>query len=175
MGMNRELDDIERDLVRHRHEHPPARDVNAEHERRLSRAERIARDFSRSLGTWTFVTIQACLVVLWILLNALAVTRHWDGYPFLFMNLILSFQAAFGIPIVLMAVNRLHDRDRLTAQQDFQEAVKLEEELKALMRHLEVQDEVMLQVLHRLERGDRELRRISRRMGLGDEPQTRTS
>lgn len=175
MGVNREVDDIERDLLRHRHEHPPARDVNAEHERRLSRAERIARDFSRSVGTWTFITIQATLVILWVVLNALAVTRHWDPYPFLFMNLALSFQAAFGVPIVLMAVNRLHDRERLTAQQDFQEAVKMEEELKSVMEHLEVQDEVLLQVLHRLERSDRELRRISRRMGLGDEPQSRTS
>ena len=175
MGVNRELDDIERDLVRHRHEHPPSRDVNAEHEHRLSRAERISRDVSRSVGTWTFVTIQVILVVLWVILNALAVTRHWDPYPFLFINLVLSFQAAFGVPIVLMAVNRLHDRDRLTAQQDFQEAVKLEEEMKAVMEHLEVQDEVLLQVLQRLERGDRELRRISRRMGLGDEPQSRSS
>ena len=175
MAVNRELDDIERALVRHRHEHPLARDVNAEHERRLSRAERIARDFSRSVGTWTFIAIQVILVVLWVLLNVLAVTRHWDPYPFLFMNLVLSFQAAFGVAIVLMAVNRLHDRDRLTAQQDFQEAVKLEEELKAVMEHLEVQDEVLLQVLERLDRGDRELRRISRRMGLGEEPESKTS
>ena len=175
MGVNRELDDIERDLLRHRHEHPAARDVNVEHERRLGRADRIARDLSRSVGTWTFVTIQALLVVLWIVLNIAAVTRHWDPYPFLFVNLLLTFQAAFGVPIILMAVNRLHDRDRLTAQQDFQEAVKLEEELKAVMDHLEVQDEVLLQVLHRLERSDREMRRISRRMGLGDEPQSKSS
>ena len=175
MGVNRELDDIERDLIRHRHEHPPARDVNAEHERRLTRSERIARDFGRSLGTWTFLLIQALLVVLWVILNGLAITRHWDSYPFLFMNLVLSFQAAFGVPIILMGINRLHDRDRLTAHEDFQQAVKLEEELKSVMEHLEVQDEVLLQVLHRLERSDRELRRVSRRMGLGEEPQSKTS
>ena len=71
-----------------------------------------------------------------------------------------------------MALNRAERRGRLSAQQDFQEGVKEEEELKAVMSHLEVQDEVLLQVLHRLERSDRELRRIIRRLGMEDDRQT---
>src|SRR5207302_355744 len=83
---------------------------------------------------------------------------------------ILSFEAAFGMPLVLMALNRVSARSRLSAQQAYEEGVKSEEEVKSVMTHLEVQDEVMLQVLHRLERLDRELRKISRRLGGADAP-----
>lgn len=168
MAVSRELDDISRNLVRHSHEHPPVRDVNHEIDRRRSRGQRVAEDFSRVIGSWTFVLFQAVLLVIWLIVNLVAFLRHWDGYPFLLLNLILSFQAAFIAPIVLMALNRSAHRDRLAAQQVFQEGVKQEEELKAVMTHLEVQDEVMLQVLHRLDRTDRELRRIARRMGIED-------
>ena len=169
MSVSRELDDITRDLVRHTHEHPPVRDVNQEIARRTGRGEQIGEDLGRVIGSWTFVVFQAVLLVLWLVLNLVGFLRHWDGYPFLLMNLVLTFQAAFTAPIVLMALNRVSDRDRLAAQQTYQEGVKAEEELKSMMHHLEVQDEVMLQVLHRLERSDRELRRISRRLGIEDE------
>jgi uncharacterized membrane protein len=115
------------------------------------------------------VAFQAVLIAIWILVNVVGFLRHWDGYPFHLLNLVLTFQAAFAVPIVLMALNRIGNRDRLAAQQAYQESVKEEEELKSVMTHLEVQDEVMLQVLHRLERSDRELRRISRRLGIEDE------
>jgi len=167
--VSRELDDITRNLVRHSHEHPPVRDVNQEVERRTGRGERIADDLSRVIGSWTFVAFQAVLIALWVLVNVVGFLRHWDAYPFHLLNLLLTFQSAFAVPIVLMALNRISSRDRLAAQQAYQEGVKEEEELKSVMTHLEVQDEVMLQVLHRLERSDRELRRISRRLGIEDE------
>ena len=169
MSVSRELDDITRDLVRHTHEHPPIRDVNQEVARRTRRGEQIAEDFGRVIGSWTFIVFQVVLLVLWLILNIVGFLRHWDGYPFLLLNLVLTLQAAFVAPIVLMALNRASDRDRLAAQQDYQEGVKAEEELKSVMHHLEVQDEVLLQVIHRLERTDRELRRISRRLGIEDE------
>jgi uncharacterized membrane protein len=169
MTVSRELDDITRNLVRHTHEHPPVRDVNQEVDRRTKRGERVAADLARVVGSWTFVLFQAVLVLLWIALNVVGFLRHWDPYPFHLLSLVLLAQVAFAVPILLMAHTRAEQRGRLAAQQDFQEGVKEEEELKAVMTHLEVQDEVMLQVLHRLERTDRELRRITRRLGLEDE------
>ena len=65
-----------------------------------------------------------------------------------------------------MALNRLADRDRLRAQHDYEVDVKAEDELKALMTHLEVQDEILIQVLHRLDHTDREIQRLSRRLGM---------
>jgi uncharacterized membrane protein len=172
MTVSRELDDITRNLVRHSHEHPPVRDVNQEVDRRTGRAERVAADLAQVVGSWTFVLFQAVLIVLWIALNVVGFLRHWDGYPFHLLALVLLVQVVLGIPIVLMALNRAERRGRLSAQQDFQEGVKEEEELKSVMSHLEVQDEVLLQVLHRLERNDRELRRIIRRLGMEDDRQT---
>jgi uncharacterized membrane protein len=63
-----------------------------------------------------------------------------------------------------MALNRLSDRDRLRAQQDYELNVKAEEELKALMNHLMHQDEILLQIVNRLDRGDREMKRLARRL-----------
>jgi uncharacterized membrane protein len=171
MTVSRELDDITRNLVRHSHEHPPVRDVNQEVDRRMGRAERVAADLAEVVGSWTFVLFQAVLIVLWIGLNVVGFLRHWDPYPFHLLALVLLVQAVLVIPILLMALNHAERRGRLSAQQDFQESVKEEEETKAVMTHLEVQDEVLLQILHRLERNDRELRRIIRRLGMEDDRQ----
>jgi len=68
------------------------------------------------------------------------------------------------ISLVLMSLNRLADRDRLRAQHDYELNVKAEEELKALMNHLMHQDEILLQIVNRLDRGDREQKRLARRI-----------
>ena len=169
MSIARELEDIQRMLLRHQHDHPPVRDLNNEADRRMGRGQRVAADFARLVGSWTFIILQSLLTAAWLLLNLLGVTRHWDAYPFLLLNLVFSLEAAIFVSFVLMAVNLLADRDRLRAQHNFEVEVKSEEETRMLMQHLEVQDEVLLQVLHRLDRLDRELRRLNRRLGV-EEP-----
>jgi uncharacterized membrane protein len=103
-------------------------------------------------------------MAVWVLLNALNILHPWDRYPFLFLNLILTLEAALWVSVVLMSLNRLADRDRLRAQHDFELNVKAEEELKALMNHLMHQDEILLQIVNRLDRGDREIKRLARRL-----------
>ena len=169
MSAAREIEDIQRQLVRHQHDHPPVRDLNREADRRLSSAQRLGDDFARLVGSWTFVVIQVVLTLAWLALNALSLVNHWDGYPFQLLNLVMSLEAALWISIALMALNRLADRDRLRAQHDYEVDVKTEEEMRTLMTHLEVQDDVLLQVLHRLDRIDRDLRRMARRMGIGED------
>ena len=169
MAIGREIEDINRALIRHQHDHPPVRDLNKEADRRLSPGQRVGDDFARLLGSWTFVVMQSLLVLAWLLLNVLAFTNHWDAYPFQLLNLALILEAAVWVSIALMALNRLADRERLRAQHDYEVAVKAEDEVKALMTHLEVQDEILIQVLHRLDHTDRELRRLSRRLGVSEE------
>jgi uncharacterized membrane protein len=164
MSIAREIEDIARDLVRHQHDHPPVRDLNREIDRRQSFADRVADDFARLVGTWAFVAVQLGIMVVWIGLNALNLIHPWDRYPFLFLNFILTFEAAVWVSFVLMALNRMADRDRLRAQHDFELNVKAEEELKALMNHLMHQDEILLQIVNRLDRGDREMKRLARRL-----------
>ena len=64
----------------------------------------------------------------------------------------------------LTLADRIADRDRLRAQHDYELDVKAEEELKALMNHLMHQDEILLQIVNRLDRGDREMKRLLRRL-----------
>lgn len=169
MSGAREIEDIQRQLVRHQHDHPPVRDLNREADRRTTTPQRIAEDFSRLVGSWTFVLLQLLLTAAWLALNLLARFKHWDPYPFPLLNLVLTVEAVVGAAIVLMALGRIVERDRVRAQHQYEVDVKQEEETRMLMHHLEVQDEVMLQVLHRLDRLDRELRRVARRMGIGEE------
>src|SRR5436305_279992 len=164
MSTARELEDIARDLIKHQHDHPPVRDLNREVERRLTFPDRVADDFSRLVGSWVFVLVQVGIMVVWIGLNVFNLIRPWDRYPFFFLNFILSLEAAIWVSVVLMALNRLSDRDRLRAQQDYELNVKAEEELKALMNHLMHQDEILLQIVNRLDRGDRVMKRLARRL-----------
>ena len=169
MSTAREIEDIQRQLVRHQHEHPPVRDLNREADRRTTGAQRVAEDFSRVVGSWTFVILQLALILGWLAVNVVAFAQHWDPYPFQVLNLVMSLEAAIWVSVVLMSLNRLAERERLRAQHEYELAVKAEEEMRMVMHHLEVQDDVLLQILHRLDRSDRELRRVARRMGIGEE------
>jgi uncharacterized membrane protein len=162
MSIGREIEDIARNLIKHQHDHPPVRDLNRETERKLTMADRIAIDFTRLVGSWVFVLAQLGLMVVWVILNALSLINRWDPYPFQFLNFILTLEVAAWLSLVLMAFNRQADRDRLRAQHEYELNVKAEEELKALMNHLMHQDEILLQIVNRLDRGDREMKRVAR-------------
>jgi uncharacterized membrane protein len=164
MAINREIEDIARDLIRHQHDHPPVRDLNREVDHRLSIPDRIGADFARLVGSWIFVAAQVALMLIWVVLNAIGSLAHWDSYPYHLLNFVLSLEAALWASLVLMALNRLYDRDRLRAQHDYELDVKSEEEVKALMNHLMHQDEILLQIVNRLDRGDREMKRLVRRL-----------
>ena len=164
MSIAREIEDIARDLIKHQHDHPPVRDLNRDVERRLTFADRVADDFSRLVGSWPFVLAQVGIIVVWILLNALKLIGHWDPYPFGFLSVVVGIEIAIWVSLVLMSLNRMADRDRLRAQQEYELNVKAEEELKALMNHLMHQDEILLQIVNRLDRGDREMKRLARRL-----------
>ena len=73
------------------------------------RAEKTARFF----GTPQYIVGQSIVVVIWIVLNSLALTYHWDPYPFILLNLAFSTQAAYAAPLILLAQTRQADRDKL--------------------------------------------------------------
>jgi uncharacterized membrane protein len=68
--------------------------------------ERVADFVAASVGSWTFVIVQSSLMLGWMLVNVLGWLLRWDPYPFVLLNLVLSFQAAFATPIILMSQNR---------------------------------------------------------------------
>ncbi len=141
----------ERARLRHKHEHPEVVNVNLSHDQSLTAGQRIADAFAEVMGSWNFIIIQSLILSGWIALNVIAYVRHWDPYPFILLNLALSFQAAYAAPIIMMSQNRQADKDRLMAEHDYQINLKAEQEVKAIMFHLEQQDEIMIDILRRLE------------------------
>ena len=78
------------------------------------RAEAAARFF----GTPKYIVGQTLAVVVWIAVNAVAVTLRWDPYPFILLNLAFSTQAAYAAPLILLAQTRQADRDRIALERD---------------------------------------------------------
>lgn len=91
-----------------------------------------------TVGSWRFIIIQSGLLLLWLLLNATAWVAHWDPYPFILLNLVLSFQAAFTAPIIMMAQNRQSDIDRHKAQLDYDVNLRAELDITALHQKVDL-------------------------------------
>src|SRR5271155_5068022 len=86
----------------------------------LTFGQKIAHDVAATMGSWRFIIIQSLLLFVWIVVNITAYMRHWDPYPFILLNLALSFQAAYAAPIIMMSQNRQADKDRLMVEHDYQ-------------------------------------------------------
>jgi uncharacterized membrane protein len=68
--------------------------------------ECVADKFASFVGSWPFIIGQSAILGLWVILNITAWIKHWDPYPFILLNLTLSFQAAYAGPIIMMSQNR---------------------------------------------------------------------
>jgi uncharacterized membrane protein len=89
-----------------------------------SRGEKIADIVTTTVGSWRFILVQSSLLALWIFLNVVSWIKHWDEYPFILLNLALSFQAAYATPFILMSQNRQSELDRDKAKQDLNLCIK---------------------------------------------------
>ena len=101
-------------------------------DRQLTLGERVADRVAATMGSWPFIVIQSALLAIWITLNITAVVQRWDPYPFILLNLALSFQAAYAAPFIMMSQNRRQDIDRLDAANDYRVNVKAELEIELL-------------------------------------------
>ncbi len=131
------------------HAHPPVADVNRMEEEKLTPGQRAADRLAAVIGSWTFILVQSGILASWAVLNIVGWVRHWDPYPFILMNLVLSLQAAFAGPVLMMSQNRQSARDRLEAHNDYQVNQKAEVEIAAVLDHLAAQDRA-LEEIHRL-------------------------
>ncbi|WP_424054008.1 DUF1003 domain-containing protein [Mycobacterium sp.] len=94
--------------------------------------ESIARFF----GTGSYLLIQTIVVIVWIILNIVAVGLRWDPYPFILLNLAFSTQAAYAAPLILLAQNRQENRDRVTLEEDRRRAQETKADTEYLAREL---------------------------------------
>ncbi|MGN6162405.1 MAG: DUF1003 domain-containing protein [Marmoricola sp.] len=96
-----------------------------------------AEQFARFMGTARFLIYMTMFIVVWLVWNAATPSRlHFDGYPFIFLTLILSLQASYAAPLILLAQNRQEDRDRVVAEQDRQVATSARADMEFLAREM---------------------------------------
>ncbi len=126
-------------------------DVNAFFDEHMTLGQRAADAVARRVGSWRFLIIQSGVLAVWIAVNiAEVVFKPFDPYPFILLNLVLSFQAAYAAPVLLMSANRQAEKDRLAAHNASIVGQRAEEENRAILHHLEAQDELMITLLRSL-------------------------
>ena len=121
----------------------------------LTLGERVSDRVAAVMGSWNFIIIQSLILIVWIILNVTAYVEHWDPYPFILLNLALSFQAAYAAPFIMMSQNRQAAIDRAAAQTDYRINAKAELEIELLHQKIDLLRETevfeLVAVIRRLE------------------------
>jgi uncharacterized membrane protein len=103
----------------------------------LTLGQRVADTVAATMGSWRFIIIQSALLAVWIVVNVTAYVHRWDPYPFILLNLALSFQAAYAAPFIMMSQNRQQDIDRKEAEEDHRVNIKAELEIELLHQKID--------------------------------------
>ena len=121
---------------------------------------RIADRVTGFMGSWRFLILQTVLVVVWLSGNVYLLSRPFDPYPFILLNLAFSTQAAYAAPLILLAGNRSAQRDRLTLEHAAAEADVEEKQNERLLqgnteilKHVEALEERIPQLEQRIMAG----------------------
>ncbi|WFU10765.1 DUF1003 domain-containing protein [Rhizobium sp. CB3090] len=155
-----ELGEIEKRVLKKAHERKIiSTDINAAFSAEASTGERLADSIARIGGSWSFILAFLAFLVVWCVINTVVLmTRAFDPYPFIFLNLVLSMLAAIQAPIIMMSQNRQAERDRFEAAKDYE--VNLKAELEVLSLHQKID----LQVLTELSAVRGEIEKLNRLM-----------
>jgi len=119
------------------------RNVNSELEKKLTLGQRVADKVAAFGGSWRFIILYSCILIVWMAINTFLLARfssgqnggQFDPFPYILLNLLLSMTAAMQAPVILMSQNRATERDRFAAEQDFKVNLKSELMLDDLTRN----------------------------------------
>jgi uncharacterized membrane protein len=131
---------------------PRMRDVVGEFDKQLTVGDRVADTFALTVGSWRFIIVQSVILAIWLLLNTIGWIKRWDPYPFILLNLMLSFQAAYAAPIIMMSQNRTSELDRLQAKNDYEINQRAELEIEEILTLLDSHTATLDAILERLEK-----------------------
>jgi uncharacterized membrane protein len=106
-----------------------------------TKGERVADQLADFAGSWVFIVIQSAILLVWIILNVSAWMRQWDPYPFILLNLVLSFQSAYAAPIILISQNRQAKLNERRNHLDLQINMLAEQETTEILRLLRLLSE----------------------------------
>jgi uncharacterized membrane protein len=107
----------------------------------ITLGERVSDRVASLVGSWRFIIVQSTILVIWMALNVVGWMAHWDPYPFILLNLVLSFQAAYTAPIIMMSQNRQAAIDRQSAAHDYDVNLKAELEIELLHHKIDLMRE----------------------------------
>ncbi|NOT85706.1 MAG: DUF1003 domain-containing protein [Methylococcaceae bacterium] len=131
------LDDLAKHVTHHiAGREPIARNTETEFAAKTTFGQRAADAVATFGGSWTFISLFAAIMVVWIGLNSFILIKYnksFDPYPYILLNLFLSMLAAIQAPIILMSQNRQAEKDRLNAEHDYE--VNLKAELEIMLLH----------------------------------------
>ena len=116
-----------------------ARNLAKEPDTEPSIGQRAADAVASFGGSWPFVGLFAAAMLVWVGLNAMLLLRNgttFDPYPYILLNLFLSMLAAIQAPVILMSQNRQSEKDRLSAEHDYE--VNLKAELEIMLLHTKI-------------------------------------
>ena len=134
-----ELSDLEKEVLESLASHEIlSTHVDKEYDSTLTFGQRLSDKIASFGGSWSFIIIFFCILVLWISINSLIwAFRPFDPYPFILLNLFLSCLAAIQAPIIMMSQNRQEAKDRLRASHDYQINLKAELEIRQIHQKLD--------------------------------------
>ncbi|MBN1222562.1 MAG: DUF1003 domain-containing protein [Candidatus Aminicenantes bacterium] len=134
-----ELSVIEEEVIRSIKDHDTvAKDINAEYEQSITFGEKISDKLASFGGSWKFIISFFVVLLFWIVLNSVVIlTKIFDPYPFILLNLVLSCLAAIQAPIILMSQNRQDSKDRIRSDYDYRVNLKAELEIRHLHQKLD--------------------------------------
>jgi uncharacterized membrane protein len=101
-----------------------------------TRGERLAEWLASLVGSWTFLIVQTVILLSWLTLNIAMWIGHWDPYPFILLNLALSFQSAYAAPILMISQNRQAKLSERRNHLDLQINMLAEQETTEVLRLL---------------------------------------
>ena len=134
-----ELSDLEKEVIDSLASHEIlSMHVDQEYDSTLTFGQRLSDRIASFGGSWKFIIIFFCILILWTSVNTLILAfKPFDPYPFILLNLILSCLAAIQAPIIMMSQNRQEAKDRLRASHDYQVNLKAELEIRQLHQKLD--------------------------------------
>jgi len=114
-----------------------SKNVAVLHEQQLTFGQWVSDRLATVAGSWSFIFAFGLTLGIWILVNTVAYIHHWDKYPYILLNLMLSMLAAIQAPVIMMSQHRQEDRDRLRAEHDYEVNLKAEIEIQQLHQKLD--------------------------------------
>lgn len=169
----RHLTEEEHRILRAVLQRPPVpSDTDATTREHLTVGQWLADRVTNRIGSWPFIIVQSVLLLVWIVVNTIAWRQHWDPFPFILLNLVLSFQAAYAAPIIMMSQNRQSAKDRKKAEADYAVNTRAERDVAAVHARLDElaglqwatlvdMQQRQLELLTRIETLTREVHRVT--------------